>query len=124
LGRAIVNLSHQEVARGISVHSLYVGRDINVDNVSICEFARIRDSVTNNFVGRGTQRLRKPPVVERRGIGASLDHKFMPKTVEFIVGNSRSNMASHFDESLSGNSTRYSHGLNLICGADGPASAS
>jgi hypothetical protein len=47
----------------------------------------------------------------------------MPKTVEFIVRDSWSNMASHLDEGLSGNSARYSHGRNLICGADGAASA-
>jgi len=47
----------------------------------------------------------------------------MPNPVKLIVSDSWSNMAAHLDQSLSGNSARYSHGLNLICGADGAASA-
>ena len=44
----------------------------------------------------------------------------MPDAVEFIVGDSGTNMAAHLNEGLGCNPPSDSHCLNLISGADRP----
>ena len=69
---------------GVTVHTVDVRGDIDVDDVAVFDHRRVGDAVADDFVQRRAARLGITLVAQRRWIGAVVDHVVVSDAVQRI----------------------------------------
>jgi len=68
------------------VHAVFVGGDVDIDEVTLLEDRVIWDSVTDDLVERGAARFWVPPVPERRRVRPVGHDKVVGNRVQLVGG--------------------------------------
>ena len=80
----VADITSQERRIGIAVHTADIGGHVNVDDVTLGDHRRVRNTVTDDLVQRCTAGFRKSPVAQCRRVGAVINHVVVGDAVEFI----------------------------------------
>ena len=97
-----VHRTDEERCIGVAVHPLAKAGDIEVDDVTVSQRPIVGDSVTDDLVDRGAQRLLVTVVVERAGVGASLERDPVAEFVELIGGHAGGDRGTHLGQHVAG----------------------
>src|SRR5699024_9360473 len=82
-------VTDDERAIRITVHSVAVRGDVDVDDVAILQHRVVGDAMADDLVDRAAERFRKSAVPECRRIGAVLDDVGMPHTIKLVCRHAR-----------------------------------
>ena len=98
-----INVAHRESSVGVAVHAFKENGDVNVEDVAVLEGPAVGDTVADNFISGGTNRLREAAIIQRTGVAAALKHGLVRDAVQRIGGDSGTNgLAGDFQNLGSG----------------------
>ena len=87
----VADVTSQERRVGIAVHTADIRGHVDVDDVALGDHRRVRNTVTDDLIQRGTAGLGKSPIAQRRWVGAVIDHVVVGDAVEFVGAHPRRN---------------------------------
>ena len=108
--------SDREGSAQVAVHPVFVGGDVDLDDVAVDEGRVVGDAVADHLVDRGADRLRKPAVAERRRVRVVLDQKVVPDGIQFIGRDAGADAGGHRLDRLSGDPAGGADALDLVGG--------
>ena len=113
-----VNFPHQEGVATVSMEAAQEDGDVYIDDVSAEERPVVRDAVADHIVHGGADRLGEASVVERGGVGASLEGHPGDKLVNLIRGDAGGGEPAGLTEDPPGQPASRPQSLNVLGSVD------